>query len=236
MYGYVDKFSQVKGVAIAVFAILMLVVALVCCLHLFRSIEKRSLVYVGASVVYVAMTLASALGSQYEDVAFYGVHNRAEGFFTLACYFVMFLFTMYAFKKTQNFSVIVLALMICTGVNFIIGMFQYFGNDLLNYEWFRNLVIDPQYKDALELNVEVTTQKKKMYGALYHYNYMGSFAGMIVPLFTVLAFTTKKLAYKIVTALFALISVFMLLAGEARSGFVASLLRLLWELSCLPAC
>ena len=35
--------------------------ALVCCLSLFRRIEKRSLVYVGCSVVYVIMTLASAV-------------------------------------------------------------------------------------------------------------------------------------------------------------------------------
>ncbi len=220
-YIYVDFFSQIKGFAVVVIAVIMLVLALFCCLYLFKGIEKRSLVYVGASVVYVIMTLASALGSKYDDIVFFGVYNRAEGFFTLACYFVMFLFTMYAFKKSQNFSALVIALMICTAVNLVIGLFQYFGNDLLNYDWFQNLVIGSSMKDEITLNTAIATEKQKMYGALYHYNYMGSFAGMIVPLFTVLAFTSKKLAYKIVTGLFALISVFMLLAGEARSGFVA---------------
>ncbi len=221
VYGYIDSFSQVKGFAVAVIAVVMLALAFFCCLYLFRGIEKRSLVYVGASVVYVIMTLASALGSPYGDVAFYGIYDRAEGFFTLACYFVMFLFTMYAFKKTQNFSCIVLALMICTAVNLVIGLFQYFGDNLLNYEWFRNIVMDSNIKDSLNVNTDVTEQRQQMYGALYHYNYMGSFAGMIVPLFTVLAFTSKKLVYRIVTAIFAVISIFMLLAGEARSGFVA---------------
>lgn len=220
-YIYYDVFSQIKGVAVTAAAIVMLVLALICCLYLFRGIEKRSLVYVGASVVYVIMTLASALGSKYDDIVFFGIYDRAEGFFTLACYFVMFLFTMYAFKKSQNFSFVVLALMICTAVNLVIGLFQYFGNDLLNYDWFRNLVVDSKFRNEISLNSAVVTEKHKMYGALYHYNYMGSFVGMIVPLFTVLAFTSKKLVYKIVTALFALISVFMMLAAEARSGFVA---------------
>ncbi len=220
-YNYVDIFSHVKGFAVVLIAVIMLILALVCCLYLFKGIEKRSLVYVGASVVYVILTLASAIGSKYDDIVFFGMYDRAEGFFTIACYFVLFLFTMYAFKKTQNFSVVVVALMICTAVNLVIGLFQYFGNDLLNYEWFRNLVLGSEAKDELSLNTVIATQKRKMYGALYHYNYMGSFAGMIVPLFTVLAFTSKKIIYKIVTALFALISVFMLLAGEARSGFVA---------------
>lgn len=221
VYYYLDKYSQVKALAVVIVAVFMLVIALACCLYLFRKAEKRSLVYVGASVVYVVMTLASAMGSQYGDIAFYGLYSHAEGFFTIAAYFVLFLFTMYAFKKTQNFSFVVLALMICTTVNLIIGLFQYFGNDLFNFEWFRNLVIDPEFKDILNVNETITTQQKKMFGALYHYNYMGSFTGMIVPLFTVLAFTSKKLVYKIVTAFFALISVFMMLAGEARSGFVA---------------
>ncbi|MBQ4165351.1 MAG: O-antigen ligase family protein [Oscillospiraceae bacterium] len=220
-YGFVERFSQVKGFAVAIIAVVMLALAFFCCLYLFKGIEKRSFVYVGASVVYVIMTLASALGSPYSDVAFYGIFDRAEGFFTLACYFVMFLFTMYAFKKTQNFSVIVLALMICTTVNLVIGLFQYFGNDLIKYEWFRDLVFDHRFEFELDYDVLAATQKQQMYGALYHYNYMGSFAGMIVPLFTVLAFTSKKLVYRIVTAIFALISIFMLLAGEARSGFVA---------------
>lgn len=221
VYSYIDIFSQVKGLAVAIIAVIMLVMALVCCLRLFRDIEKRSLVYVGASVAYVIMTLFSALGSKYEDIALFGFYDRAEGFFTLACYFVMFLFTMYAFRRSQDFSYIVLALMICTAVNLVIGLFQYFGNDLLNYDWFRNLVIDGSIKDNISINDAILSEKRKMYGALYHYNYMGSFAGMIVPLFTVLALTSKKLVYRIVTGLFALISVFMLLAGEARSGFVA---------------
>ncbi len=221
VYYYIDAFSQVKAFAVAIAAIAMLVVALFCCVYLFRRAEKISLVYVGASVLYVAMTLASAIGSKYGEFAFNGMYDRAEGFFTIACYFVMFLFTMFAFKKSQNFSFIVLALMICTGVNFVIGLFQYFGNDLLNYEWFKDIVIDAKYRDTIGMNEVILTEKQKMYGALYHYNYMGSFAGMIVPLFTVLAFTSRKLVYRIITAVFALISIFMLLAGEARSGFVA---------------
>lgn len=220
-YNYVDGYSQIKALAVVIVAVIMLAVALFCCVYLFSHAEKRSLVYVGSSVVYVALTLASAACSQYQDIAFNGLPDRAEGFFTIACYFVLFLFTMYAFKKTQNFSFIVLALMICTAVNLVIGLFQYFGNDLLNFEWFRNLTVDPKYRDLIGINEVILTEKQKMYGALYHYNYMGSFAGMIVPLFTVLAFTSKKPLYRVVTIIFALISIFMLLAGEARSGFVA---------------
>lgn len=53
-------YSQGKALAAVVLAMIMIGMALVCCLSLFRRVEKRSFVYVGCSVVYVVMTLASA--------------------------------------------------------------------------------------------------------------------------------------------------------------------------------
>lgn len=216
-----DTYSQGKAAFIAVFSVIMLVLALLGCKYFFRGIEKRSLFYAGASAAYVAMTLASAIGSEHSDIAINGIFNRAEGFFTLACYFVMFLYTMYAFKKTQNFTFIVLALMVCTAVNLILGLFQYFGTDLLNYEWFKNLVIEGKYRELIEMTTEAYPEKIRLHGALNHYNYMGSFTGMIIPMFTVLAFSCRKVFHKIILVFFALASIFMMIASEARSGFVA---------------
>lgn len=221
VYEYIDIYSQIKASAVAFFAIVMLVMSLLCCIYLFKKSEKRRLVYVGASLVYVVMTLISAINSKYSDIAFNGVFNRAEGFFTLACYFVIFLFTIYAFKRTQNFYFVVLALMICTGLNFVIGLFQFFGDNLYNYEWFQALAIDPDYADTLTINSSITTEKSKMYGALFHYNYMGSFTGMIFPIFVVLTLAFKKISHKIIAGIFAVITLFMLLTSEARSGVVA---------------
>ncbi len=221
LYYMVDIYSQCKALAVVVLAIIMLVVAAVCCKYMFRYAEKRNLIYVGASVAFVLMSLASALDSSYKDAALYGVSDRAEGFFTTACYFVLFLFTIYAFRKTQNFRYVVAALMICTGVNIVIGLFQYTGNNLFNYDWFASFAVDPKYSDMMDLNINTATEKGRMYGALYHYNYVGSFMGMIIPLFTVLAIYGKTILHKIIMAVFAAGSLFMLLASSARSGLIA---------------
>lgn len=221
LYYMIDIYSQCKAFAVVVFAVIMLAVALLCCVYLFKRVEKRSFIYVGASVTFVLLSLASALGSSYQNVAFFGASDRAEGFFTTACYFVMFLFTMYAFKKTQNFKYIMAALMICTGINIIYGLFQYTGNNLYSYEWFTAIATDSSYRDILELNAEIIAEKGKMYGALYHYNYVGSFTGMVIPLFSVLAIYGKTILHKILYAVFAAASLFMLLASSARSGLIA---------------
>lgn len=219
-YLLIDIFSQCKAFAVVVFAIIMMSVALMCCVFLFRRVEKRTLVYTGASVVYVLMALFSALGSAYPEVAFFGAFDRAEGFYTTACYFVMFLFTMYAFRKTQNFSYIILALFICTGVNFIYGILQFTDNNLFQYDWFRSVFTDREYADMLQLKEE-SLGEGALYGALYHSNYVGSFTGMIIPLFTVLTLYVKPVWQKLLLIVFDLMAIFMLFGSVARSGIVA---------------
>lgn len=218
-YYNVDVFSQCKAFAIVLFAIIMIAVALVCCVFMFRRAEKRSLVLVGMSVVYVAMSLASSLCSQYPEVAFNGVFDRAEGFYTTACYFVIFLFTMYAFRTAQNFRYIIYALFFCVGVNAVMGIFQFTGNNPVTWEWFSTLVVDRQYADAITLGNDIDTGM--MYGMLYHYNYVGSFVGLVIPLFSVMLIFDRKLSHKILFAVFDLLALFMLMGSSARSGFVA---------------
>lgn len=217
-YQLIDFYSQGKALAAVVLAMIMIGMALVCCLSLFRRVEKRSFVYVGCSVVYVVMTLASAANSLYSQIAFNGEYDRAEGFYTIACYFVMFLFTMYAFRTSGNFKFVAIALFICVGFNAVLSAFQFFNNNLLQYDWFVNLVCS---NDLRWTGVSVNIRNGMAYGALYNSNYMGSFTGLIIPLFTVMAMYSKKAVYRVLFIVFDLLSVFMLLGSSARSGIVA---------------
>ena len=214
-----DVFSQCKAFAVVVLAIIMIAVSLVCCGFMFRRAEKRSLVLVGMSTVYVAMTLLSSIFSDYGDIAFYGKFDRAEGFFTTACYFVIFLFTMYAFRTTQNFRYVIYALFICVGVNALMGILQFTGNNPVTWDWFSTLIVDRKYVDNLQLSNDVNTGT--MYGMLYHYNYVGSFVGLVIPLFSVMLIFDEKISHKVLFGVFDLLAIFMLMGSSARSGFVA---------------
>ena len=217
-YALYDIYSQGKAVAVIVLALIMIGMALVCCLSLFRRIEKRSLVYVGCSVVYVIMALASALLSEYSSVAFSGEYDRAEGFWVTACYFVLFLFTMYAFRTSGNFRFVAIALFVCVGVNALIGVFQITGANLLNQEWFRNLITDGNARND---NVQISISSTLVYGALYNGNYVGSFGGLVIPLFTVMAVYSEKALWRVLYILFDALAVFLLVGSTARSGIVA---------------
>lgn len=218
-YTIVDTYSQGKALAVIVIAIIMIFMALVCCLSLFRRIEKRSLVYVGASVVYVIMTLASALMSNYTDVAFNGQYDRAEGFWTTACYFVLFLFSMYAFRTSGNFRFLMYGLFICVGVNFVLGLLQVTNLDPLQYDWFVNLVAENDLKGNLASGSSFTDEYAN--GTLYHSNYMGSFTGLVVPLLTVMSIYAENKRQRILFVVFDAMSIFLVIGSAARSGVVA---------------
>lgn len=220
LYYLIDTFSQCKAFAVVVFAIIMLVVAFLSCIYLFRRIEKRSLVYVCASGVFVAMALISALLSDYRNIAFYGEYDRAEGFFTTACYFVIFLFTMFAFKHEQNFRPVMIALFICVGVNVVLGAFEYAGYALEKQDWFAPFIIDGRYSDQIQISSSVAA-KGSLFGTLYHYNYVGSFTGMVIPLFTCLALFEKQTKWRVLYIIFDLGAFFLLFGSTARSGIVA---------------
>ena len=218
-YLFVDIYSQGKAFAVVVIAIIMMALALLCCIYLFRRAEKRSLVFVGLSAVYVIMTLISALCSEYRDIALWGQYDRAEGFFTTACYFVIFLFTMYSFKTTKNFRYVVFALFFCVGINTIIGIFQFTGNNLEAKDWFFNLILDRQYADVIAIDPGKTS--RSLLGALYNYNYVGSFTGLAIPLFSTMAIFDKKILHKVFYIIFDFMALFMLMGSTVRSGVVA---------------
>lgn len=218
-YMFLDIYSQGKAFAVVVIAIIMMALALICCVYLFRRIERRSLVFVGLSVVYVALTLISALCSEYREIALWGQFDRAEGFFTTACYFVIFLFSMYSFKTTKNFRYVVFALFFCVGVNTILGIFQFTGNSLETKDWFLNLIVDKKYADSVSINSGV--KSNSLLGALYNYNYVGSFTGLVIPLFSTMAIFDKKILHKIFYIIFDMMALFMLMGSTVRSGVVA---------------
>ena len=220
VYNLIDTYSQGKALAVLVLAIIMIFMALICCLSLFRRIEKRSLVYVGASVVFVVMTLASAITSEYSQIAFSGEYDRAEGFWTTACYFVMFLFSMYAFRTSGNFRYLMYGLFFCVGVNFVLGVTQVTGHNLLQQEWFMNLIADSTLRGNLSTDGFYTAGKLAN-GALYHSNYMGSFTGLAVPLLTIMSMYAENKLQRVLCIVFDAMAVFLMVGSAARSGVVA---------------
>ena len=214
-----DLFSQWKAWVLMGFSVLLLVLAVIFCKTLFRRMGRWQWFYLGGAAIFWLFTLLSALFSNNPEVAFGGMYDRAEGFFTLTCYLVIFLYTLYAFQETGWYGFILLALTVVTLVNLFLGVFQYIGKDLINTEWMQHLVLPSRYRDRFG-GMSLLYEKGKLYGTLFHYNYVGSLTAMTIPLFFIAGMAVKKIWEKILLFFLAVCSLFLLFGSTSRAGII----------------
>ncbi len=216
----VDYFSQLKSVGIITLTIIMIVL-----LYFFieKSEMKKDLyskIYLTSSVVLVGMTLISTLLAEYKEIAMWGVYDRAEGCVIWTCYIIMMLYTYYVVKNEKGYKWIISPLIFLVGVITVLGIFQYIGKDLLTQTKLGLSLIVPKEYDLKGPLVMANGNANKVVGTFYHYNYVGSFGAMMVPLFVTLTLLVKGRLKKAVLGVVSIASLFVLFGSSARSGIV----------------
>ena len=170
--------------------------------------------------VFIGISFISTLLSKYSSVAWWGMPDRSEGFVMTACYIIMMGYTMYSLMNYKNYTYIIVALGFLVMISTIIGVFQYFGYDLFsNVDFFKNLVLDEASKE-LGANLESVFESGKVYGTMFHYNYMGSFGAMMVPFFVTLTLFMRNKWVKLFSGFMSLCSMFLLFGSTSRAGII----------------
>lgn len=218
-----DFYSQYKATGIIVLTIIMLFL-----LYLFvekgsmKSMKssKYSKIAIVAAVILAGMTILSTLFSNYKEIATWGMYDRAEGMVMWLCYLIIWFYSFYCIKNEKGYKYIIGSLIFLVSVTAILGFFQYIGHDLLiKTKWGLALVIP---EDLRSVNKMITSdyESHKILGTLYHYNYVGSFAAMMVPLFAVLTVMVQGIKKKVLLGIITLASLFVLLGSTSRAGLI----------------
>ena len=215
----VDFFSQGKAVGIIILSIVAMLM-----LFLFFDKEnikkdKKMLVYLIATGIFLGFTFLSSMLSENKDVAMSGAADRAEGFWIIACYMLLFLYTMYIFRSINDYKYVIGSISVLVVITTILGIFQYFGKDILMGETFRKIIFPKEYLQYAD-NMKATYESGKVYGTMYHYNYMGSFGAIIVPMFVTMALFIRGYKKKIFLAFMSVCSLFLLLGSTSRAGLI----------------
>jgi len=139
----------------------------------------------------------------------------------------MLFYTFYIIRNEKSYIWIIAPLMFLVVVTAILGAFQYAGFDLLiKTEIGYNLVVPEELRTQVgELTSDY--ESNKILGTMYHYNYVGSFGAMMVPLFATLTLMVRGMKKKIVLGIISLVSLFVLLGSTARSGLIGLILAVI---------
>ncbi len=178
--------------------------------------------YFGGAAVLAVLTFLSTLFSDYKGIALWGGPERCEGMFMMLIYLLIMLYAMWAFSHKPAFKYIAVPLGVLTFITGFLGVFQFFGHDIFTTDFGKRLIVPASYLAQGEL--KMLFPYGKIYGTMYHYNYMGSFGAMMVPLFLVLALFLKDRKAKIFCGAAAVAALFALLGSTSRAGIVGVLL------------
>lgn len=216
-----DFFSYYKSKAL-----ILVVIYMLCVFGYYKAqglkdklLQDKSLyLYFGATAVFALFALLSTVLSEYKSIAVWGGPERCEGIIMILVYLFLMLYALWAYLHKPEFRYIVLPLGVLTCITGFLGVFQFWGHDIFTTEFGKSLIIPAVYRSQGEL--KMLFESGKIYGTMYHYNYMGSFGAMMVPLFLVLALFAKERKQQIFCGAVTVIALFVLLGSTSRAGII----------------
>lgn len=215
-----DLYSNYKATAIVTLSIIMGLIAFLTMDSKQIKWDKTVKGYLIGATLFLGVSFLSTLCSKYSHTAWWGMPDRAEGFIMILCYILMVFYTFYALQHKKDYLYILGGLGFLILISTIIGAFQYFGYDLYTHvDFLRKSILG---KEGIEKGYEVTSQfqQGKVFGTMFHYNYMGSFGAMMVPFFMTLTLCTKGIKKKLTLGILMVCAMFLLFGSTSRAGLI----------------
>lgn len=215
----IDLFSQKKAFFLMIFSVILIVISIIFFKKIFSRKDKSVNFIVISSGVFLFFILLSSIFSKYKEEAFWGIFDRAEGFVTIACYIILFIYSIYTFKTTENYKYIIIPILIIVSINAFLGIFQYIGQDLIKTSLAKSIVVPSEYQ-KLYGNLSPLVKEHTIYGTLFSYNYMGSLVAIVLPILLCYTIFEDDVMYKILSFIGTILSLWLLFGSSARSGIV----------------
>lgn len=220
---YFDVFTLVKSQVLIVLGFISFVLILIRQVK-FKTYSLKDPVLI-LSVLFLGTILISSIISSNRKMSFIGAPGRYEGLLTWFSYISIFLMIYgYKWRKTDLKKIIVFFIT-SNIVLSIIGLFQYFGVELLVNELLKPFITDSSMK-GIDFSTYSKIDYKAIIQTLDHYNYVGFFLSLSFPVVITLALYEKRKIYKIGLIILLALMVFNLVGSTARGGLVGIIVSL----------
>lgn len=214
-----DLFTQNKEIALIFLSSITFIIAVVCFKKFYEKKDKLINAIIICSLIFLGFTFLSALFSAHKHVAFWGIYDRSEGFITTACYVFLFIYSIYTFKNTNEFKFILVPVLILVYINGFLGLFQYFGYDLIKTS-LGGLIAIPSSYGIDPSKLSLAYESGTIYGTLYHYNYVGSFTALVLPILFGACVIEDDVLLKLLSMVGSLVGLWLLFGSTSRAGLI----------------
>jgi hypothetical protein len=204
-----DIFSYNKFVLLMISTLILIILFLVKIFLLKSPIIETKLNW--SFVLLFFLIPLSALLSPFKSVATWGMYNRCEGAITVfSLIFLVLLIINTHFKETQIQKLIFFTAPFLL-LNTVLGLLYFYGVNILNFLFIRNLIGIPDYIDSGNSAFSSTLQNP---------NYLSGVSGFLFILFFTLMVFHKKMSIKSFAFLLAFLAFVNVLLSISTSGFL----------------
>lgn len=216
----IDLFSQTKALLLITFCVILLGISIVFFKRIFEKKDKIINSILIAGSIFLIFTFLSTIFSPYKPVAIWGIYDRAEGLITITCYLILLIYSIYTFKTTKDYKYLITPILILVAINGFLGIFQYIGQDLIKSNLGTKIVVPSEYQSP-NMKMSLLYEAGKLYGTLFHYNYVGSFVAITLPiLFCLTIFEDEDIIHKLSLGIGTLLSIWLLFGSTSRAGII----------------
>lgn len=190
-----------------------------------KGIKIKNYIYYIPMMIYSLFVILSTLFSKNGDIALLGFPSRYEGMFVLLSYMVLLLAATNLISDEKHIKAILWSLFASASIIGIIGMFQYIGYDIFKTNFGRNLIIPYDYASMAD-KIKFNLGEHSIYATLYHYDYVGSYMAMLLPLTLATFIFLKNRKYKITFGLLTLLIAVNWISCNSRAGILGGIVAI----------
>ncbi|MCM1257645.1 MAG: O-antigen ligase family protein [Roseburia sp.] len=154
---------------------------------------------------YGLFVVLSTIFSVNIRASWQGNFESFETCLVLVFYVVISLYAYQIMESERDYKIIWYGILAVTGVMIVIGMFQVFHHDLMNFSWVQRLLMSAENYEIYGGEIEDTFTGNNVYLTLYNPNYAGVFLNMMFAVVFVMFWTEvsgkKKIIYGILSGI-----------------------------------
>lgn len=172
-------------------------------------------------LIYAFMSLLSTLFSDYRSISFSGNFEQFENIFCILGYVLVVYYAFIMISSETELKLLINAIAIGALILGIFGTFQAFGMDFFNTPFGKSTIAE---KGTDPNTLGMAFGEGRVYATLYNPNYVGVYTAIMIPLFTIMLFFSKKVYEYVLYGLVLITSAISMFGSQSKSGIISIVL------------
>lgn len=213
---------------------IILIFSLIYKMYKYKRKLELNFVLLGIGLIVITSIISFIL-DPIKEVTIWGFYSRSNGIIAYIILFLLIYLISNLKVQTKHISFLVHSINIVSIVLVTISIFQFFGFDMMNSLWFKQIYTPSEYKHLIG-NIDIT--QGMFWGTQYYwssslfgqYNYYGAYCSIIFPLITAFALCEDGVIKKTLL----IIGSIMLFIGNILAQSMGSIIAMFLVILIMP--